>query len=292
MIKERIKHFYEIFLKKIRQNVFLCFCVFLFLCAFLGEDFFIRGKSRAIFCDVGQGDGIFINLGKEQIVIDGGPDNKFIGCVGKYMPYFDRKIEYMIVSHPDKDHFVGAVEILRRYNVEKVIVNCDTSDIPEYAEFIKLAQNKLLCVKNTQSIELGDGSIEFLYPLDGALSKDANDNSLIFKFSYQTPSNSPLVKGEKKTILFTGDASTKVEKKLLKSGVDLKSDILKLGHHGSKTSSDEKFLQAVNPELAIVSVGADNKFGHPSYRVIKNLQKLGIKYYRTDEKEDIIVNFQ
>lgn len=282
MTKEKIKSFFEIFLEKIKQNVFLIFCIALFISGLLIEDIFIRQKSKAVFCDVGQGDGALINLGKEQILIDGGPDNKFVGCIGKYMPYFDRTIEYLIISHPDKDHFVGAVEILRRYNIEKVFLNGDESEIPEYKEFLKLAQGKLIVADKDSDFKIGKAKIDFIHL---GKYKNSNDNSLIFRFEYGA-----------KSVLFTGDASVKVEKELIEKyhdlNNDLNHDILKLGHHGSKTSSAEEFLRAVNPELAIISVGADNKFGHPSYRVIKRLERLGIKYKRTDEVGNIIINFQ
>ncbi|MFC1612416.1 ComEC/Rec2 family competence protein [Patescibacteria group bacterium] len=278
-LKEEIK---DIFNNK--TNLLLCFFVFLFLCGLLAEDIFIRQKEKVVFCDVGQGDGAFINLGKEQVVIDGGPDNKFIGCIGKYMPYFDRKIEYMIISHPDKDHFVGAVEVLKRYNVEKVFINGDESDIPEYIEFLKEAIDNIIIMDERSDIKFENGQIDFIYPsykLQATSYKDSNDNSLVFRFEYNG-----------KSILFTGDISKKVEESFLpRSDICIKSDILKISHHGSKTASSEAFLGIMKPELAIISVG-ENNFGHPSYRVIKNLERLGIEYKRTDEEGDIIINFQ
>jgi len=258
-------------MKKNKEKIILFLAIIIFLITFLLYDFLIKQSSRVVFCDVGQGDGTFININNDkQILIDGGPDNKFIGCVGKYMPYFDHKIEYVIVSHPDKDHFVGIIEVLKRYDVEYVIVNGDKSDIPEYEEFLFLAKDKIIKPEDNDFLK-------FLQK--GGDSKDSNNNSLVFKFIYNN-----------KSILFTGDAPTEVEEKFLDK--DLKSDILKLGHHGSKTSSSKSFLEAVAPELTIISVGADNKYGHPSYLIIKRLENLGIKYLRTDDLGDIEIKLE
>ncbi|MBU4421930.1 hypothetical protein KKB41_03170, partial [Patescibacteria group bacterium] len=123
---------------KNNEKIFIAIFTTLFIVGIFVEDIFVRQKSRVIFCDVGQGDGALINLSDgtsfftkatngTQILIDGGSDNKFVGCVGSNMPYFDHRIEYMIISHPDKDHFVGAVEILKRYDVSRVYINGEVS---------------------------------------------------------------------------------------------------------------------------------------------------------------------
>ncbi len=271
----------------------------IFLDIFIIGQYRLANQQRVIFCDVGQGDGAMIVMGATQIIVDGGPDNSLAGCVGKYMPYFDRKIEYLIISHPDADHFVGAVEILRRYFVERVIVNGDESDSPEWREFKKLAQGKITVANENFGIDLPVGKIDFLYPDEKhpvpEVKHETNDYSLVFKFIF------PLViKGEVAkpmgdsgiSILFTGDATETTEENLLGRGADVSSDILKVGHHGSKFSSTKEFLKAVGPKLAVISAGADNKYGHPANIILKRLENLGIKYLRTDESGDIIVNFE
>jgi len=266
-------------MKKHRKKLFLGVAILILVGIFAAEEGLLKIKSKAVFCDVGQGDGIFITLeSKEQILIDGGPDNKMIGCVGEHMPYFDRTIEYMIISHPDKDHFVGAVEVLKRYNVKHIILNGDEDSSPEYEEFKKFSKASAIA-RAGDNIVLENGQITFFHPRQKDYFKDSNDNSLVFKFEYGG-----------KSILFTGDISEKIEANLLAvSGVELRSDIIKISHHGSKTSSGEEFLKTVNPDLAIISVGADNKFGHPSYRIVKRLENLKIQYKRTDETGNIIV---
>ncbi|MFA5133552.1 MAG: MBL fold metallo-hydrolase [Patescibacteria group bacterium] len=257
---------------KSKEKIILAVFTILFVGFFLIQNYF-KLQSRIVFCDVGQGDGAFINLrGGAQAVIDGGPDNNMIGCLGKYMPYFDRRIEYLIISHPDADHFVGAIEVLKRYAVGVVLTNGEAGDSPEYKEFIKLAEGK---IAPAASFGFNEGKVNFFNRPDGKYSD--NDNSLVFKFLYSG-----------KSILFTGDISEKGEALFLKQ--DLKSDILKISHHGSAESSSLEFLRAVSPKLAIISVGQGNKFGHPAYKILKRLENLGIKYLRTDEKGDIVVN--
>jgi competence protein ComEC len=258
-----------------KEKIIIAVCAVLFVGIFLAQNYF-KLQSRIVFCDVGQGDGAFINLKDGvQIAIDGGPDNNFIGCIGEYMPYFDRRVEYLIVSHPDKDHFVGAIEILKRYDVQKVIISGEDGDSPEYEEFLRLSKDKITA---SEDFEIAGAKI-FFYKIAGT-KLSGNDKSLVFKFLY----------GEK-SILFTGDISEKGESALLASGVNIKSDILKIAHHGSRESSSRDFLRAVSPRLAIISVGAENKYGHPAYIILKRLESLGIKYFRTDESGDIIRGF-
>ena len=265
-------------MKNYREKIFLLGAIAILIAIFLRQDFYNSKISRAIFCDVGQGDGTFINLaGGIQIAIDGGPDNKFIGCVGKHMPYFDHKIELMIISHPDKDHFEGAIKLLENYQVEKIITSGDISSSPDYQAFLSLAGEKIQEIGAGEDMKIGNSEIDFLSPEKDY--GDENKNSLIFKLSYGG-----------KRILFTGDAPTDIEENLIKEGVDLKAEVLKIAHHGSDGSLSKKFYEAVHPELAIISVSKDNKYGHPSARVLKALQNLKIKYSRTDEIGDVTID--
>lgn len=257
-----------------KGKIIISALAFAFVAIFSWQELKLQTSARAVFCDVGQGDGAVINIRNTQIIIDGGPDKKILSCLGKYLPYFDRKIEYLIISHPDKDHFLGAVEILKRYDVGSVILNGESGDSQEYEELLRLAAGKIAAAENFEAAAV---KIIF-YKIDDKKSTD-NDKSLVFKFIYNGTG-----------ILFTGDISQKIESVILAD--DLKSDILKIAHHGSKESSSQEFLKAVNPKLAVLSVGADNKYGHPAYIILKRLENLGIKYLRTDEAGDLIINFQ
>jgi len=267
-------------MKNFKEKIIVAALIFLFAVAFAWREFNSQKSERAVFCDVGQGDAALIKLrGGVQAVIDGGASTAVLSCLGKYMPYFDRRVEYVFVSHPDKDHFLGLVEILRRYAVGRVIVNGDESDLPEWREFEKLAASRLTVAYAGDKIKIGGGEVDFLSPKKNVEYKDNNEKSLVFKFLYNG-----------KSILFTGDLPATIEKNLVREKVYLSSDILKVGHHGSQYSSSEEFLRAVHPKFATISVGADNKYGHPNYIILKRLQNLGVKYLRTDEAGDIVVN--
>lgn len=238
---------------------------------------------KIIFLDVGQGDATLIKtpLGK-NILIDGGPDRGIIYKLDQYLDFYKRKIDLMILTHPDPDHLNGLVEVLKRYRVGEVFYNGVNDESLTYKEFLRLVKEKE--IKNEivwlgKKIIVDGGQIIFLYPFESLANqnlKNDNEGSLVFAFSY----------GQTK-ILFTGDATKRVEEKLKEKDINLKADILKVAHHGSKDSSGLEFLEKVKPIYAIISVGK-NKFGHPSLRVLKNLEKINSKILRTDQLGDII----
>lgn len=236
------------------------------------------------FLDIGQGDSAYIRTPqKHDIVIDGGPDNLVLSRIGKYMPFYDRKIELMILTHPHEDHINGLIEIVKRYNVEQILYSDAEYDSAAYYEW-----NRLIAQKNIskveaiidQKIKMGDVIFDVFYPdidMTGTSIKNINNASVVGQLVY----------GETK-ILFTGDAEKEVEKKLVENiGSDLDSDILKVGHHGSKSSSIEKFIELVSPEVSIISAGANNKYKHPHKETLMTLEEGNSKIYRTDYHGDI-----
>lgn len=242
-----------------------------------------KNNLKIIFLDVGQGDAILIQTeDNKNILIDGGPDKGIIYKLDQYIPFYQRQIDLMILTHPDPDHLNGLVEVLKRYRVERVFYNgVEDSDL-SYKEFLREIEEKK--IKNEivwfgKNFEFGNGKIEVLYPfenLSGKNFKNDNEASIVFKFIYG-----------KIDILFTGDATQNVEKKLIAKGIDLSANVLKVAHHGSKGSSGLEFLERVRPIYSVISVG-QNKFGHPSLRVLKNLEKIKTKILRTDQLGDII----
>jgi len=187
------------------------------------------------------------------------------------------------LTHPDPDHFNGLVAVLERYKVIQAIDNGKGDASPAYVEYRNLIQEKNIprfVISQPQKINFERLSLNFFWPDENLISepiKDDNFASIVFK----------MIDGQN-SFLFTGDATEETEAILINSGQNLEADVLKVGHHGSKYSSGIKFLEKVKPEFAVISVGADNKFGHPSLRVIKNLEAVGAKILRTDEKGDII----
>lgn len=244
-----------------------------------------REGLQIIFFDVGQGDSILIqNNGSTQILIDGGPDDRVLSKLGRELPFWDRSLDAVILTHPDRDHIAGLLKVLRRYRVGLVLWTGVRHSNTEYQEWIKLLENKKIptvIVYAGKRVRIDKGTaLDILTPfenLEGKSVKKLNDTSVIGK----------LRQGQR-SILLMGDASRSVERRLLfESYGALDSDFLKVGHHGSKTSTSEEFLRAVSPETAVISAGRKNRYGHPHQEVLERLEEFGIKILRTDLNGDI-----
>jgi len=241
------------------------------------------GNLRIVFLNVGQGDATLIQTKEKNILLDGGPDKSLIFKMDEFFPFYQRKIDLIIVSHFDSDHFIGLVEILERYRIKKIITNGldDNTSVGEKWRAL-IETNRIEVQEISQSIKMdlnNNFSLDFIWPQPGNFKKlksDDNSSSLVIKLNYG-----------QKNFLFMGDAPKQVEQELITKEIDLKSDILKIGHHGSKYSTGLDFLKLVSPEYGIISCGKNN-FGHPSLRVLKNLKTAQVKILRTDEKGDII----
>lgn len=236
------------------------------------------------FLNIGQGDSIFIETpGNQQILIDGGPDSKILEKLGKEMPFYDRTIDLIILTHPEKDHLVGLLEVLRRYKVKNILWTGVVRNTVEWQEWISLIKkekaeiriakigNRIILKKENPKI-----FIDILNPADGLNGKelkDSNDSSIVVDLTVG-----------KNSFLFTGDIGFAVEKQLAKENIN--ADVLKIAHHGSKYSSSEDFLKAVLPKLAIIEVG-ENNYGHPTNEVLARLNNFGIETLRTDKDGDI-----
>ncbi len=237
---------------------------------------------EVIFFDVGQGDSIFIeNSTRQQILIDGGPDSTVLEKLAEEMPFYDRTLDLIILTHPEHDHMAGLMEVLKRYKVENILWTGIIRNTDEYKEWKRLIEEEgaeIFVAKSGLKIKLADNYIDILYPfesLDGREIEDSNDTSVVAR----------LIFGDN-SFLFTGDAGMDVENKLIKNNIYLDSDVLKIGHHGSKYSTGEVFLKAVSPQLAAIQVGK-NSYGHPTEEVLAKLKKFAIKVLRNDLNGDI-----
>ena len=231
------------------------------------------------FLDVGQGDAILIKTPFGQnILIDGGPDNKVIEELGKNLPFWDRQIDLMVLTHPHDDHATGLIEVIKRYSVKKILYTGVVHSAPNYLAWLEAIRERkipLIIIDRPQKIILGDNCyLEIIFPRKSLLAREVdnlNNSSIVARLVY----------GETKFLLM-GDAEIEVEKELLSSGADLSAQVLKTGHHGSDTSSSQEFLEAVSPRTAVIQVGKDNDFGHPSLRILKRLERAGAEILRTD----------
>jgi len=238
-------------------------------------------KSLAVdFLDVGQGDAIYIRTPDNvDVLIDGGPDNSILNELGEVMPFWDKEIDLMILTHPHSDHVAGLVEVLRRYKVKKVLYTCVVHTAPDYLAWLKEIKDQkipLEIVDKKSEIMIGSSvELELLYPQKSFLNQrveNLNNSSIVAQLVYDETS-----------FLFTGDAEREVEEELFSiDSIFLDSDVLKVGHHGSESSSSLEFLSAVSPTLAVIQVGEGNSFNHPHGETLYSLKNLLTTVYRTD----------
>lgn len=247
------------------------------------------------FFDVDQGDAAFIQTPQgHQILIDGGPDDAILKKLEESMPWWDRDIDLIMLSHPAADHVTGLLSVLEKYHVQHIVwtgVQRDTAVFKEWVRALDQEQKEGAVITLAQSGQRiawqNQGClqhIDILFPFEevaGTMPSDDNDTSIVAKLVWCNHS-----------ALFTGDLTSKKEQEMVERNVDLDADILKVGHHGSKTSSSREFLWAVSPGIAVISSGKQNRYGHPHEEVLARFEQFGIQVMRTDESGDIILHFK
>lgn len=246
-------------------------------------------KLEICFLDVGQGDACFITTPNHKtILIDGGGSSSSTFDVGKdtLIPYIlDKghiKVDYIFISHFDQDHSLGCAKIIENLTVSNLVLTKQLEENDIYKHIVSIAKQKkinLIYVKAGDVITVNGVKIKILHPQEKLIAENSiNNNSIVFKLEYKSFS-----------ILFTGDIENIAEEVILSKNINLKADILKVAHHGSKTSSSQRFIEAVSPKIALIGVGKNNMFGHPNREVIERLQSYGTKIYRTDECGEISI---
>lgn len=248
-----------------------------------------RQGAFIAFLDVGQGDAIYIRTSSgADVLIDGGPGRTVLERLPEVMAPGDSTIELLLLTHPDADHISGAIEATKRYQVKQIVTTALPPTKPLHEELWQLIdaqQIKHLVVATGDHITLGPTEyIDILYPAanDPLTTLETNDTSIIAEYHYITSS-------EDTSVLFTGDAGAYVEEQLLNRQLLQDIDILKVGHHGSKTSSSAELLAVVQPEVCVIEVGKDNQYGHPTAEVIEHLQPY-CEIRRTDQEGNVIID--
>lgn len=241
------------------------------------------GELTVAFLDIGQGDAIYIESpAGNQVLIDGGPGKSVLRELGEVMPFFDRSLDLVILTHADSDHVGGLPLVFERYQVSALAESGVGSDNNFYDALLVAATaepaQKILAARGTQ-IDLGGGALlEIIFPDQPVSGADPNNASVVAKLIYGQTS-----------FLLTGDAPEAIERYLVKTvGADLDVDVLKAGHHGSDTSTSLELLKATTPEYVVFSVGAENRYGHPKAAVLERTQNVGAQIMRTDERGTII----
>lgn len=271
----------------IKQSKFIisAFCIGIVICSLILQKF--ENAGSVYFLDVGQGDSSLIFTEDfHTVLIDGGPSEEVLTEIYKVLPQFIKEIDLVILSHPHQDHIEGLLEVIGRYKIRTVLIAGDIYESVLYRVFLQ----KIKALKGTQLIfagsknniiKFGSTVIQILHPFDyvaGFKFQNTNNASVVVKvYSTQVDGN---------TFLFTGDCETECEHKILSEYVgsnELMADVLKVGHHGSRTSTSIEFLNAVNPVTAIIQSARDNKFGHPHAETLEKLKTANVKVLRNDE---------
>lgn len=254
-------------------------------------------RLHLVFCDVGQGDAILISYKNTQVLVDGGPDSKVIRCLANNMPFWDRTLEMIILTHPQADHFTGLIDVIKRYNISQFVINSVVSDSAGFWQFHQAVleeKAKIYSPKAGDRLKIGPMEFLILWPKEklgdplvwqpaswradkekilgvASIAGEINKTSIVLKLSFDNFDT-----------LLAGDIGFDIEKQLELAPVE----VLKVAHHGSKYSTSEEFLEQVKPALAVISVGK-NQFGHPTKEAIERLSNQAIKLLRTDEEGEI-----
>lgn len=295
-------------MNKKRQSLLFSVLLLIFANFFVWKEVFGLGNNlKVVFFDIGQGDSIFIETDQgHQILIDGGPSQTTIlEKLSKQMPFWDRTLDLVISTHSDYDHLTGLISVLKKYKAENIFWNGISQETKTFQQWqVLLGQiigqelgqkEEAIGQKNVLSkpavfiankgvvIKAGKAVLYILYPFKDlirqGLALDSNDGSVVTKLVFGANS-----------FLFTGDISRKIENALLVRSdfpVSLQSNVLKVAHHGSKTSTQKVFLEIVQPQIAVISCGKKNTYGHPHQEVLSNLTEFGINILRTDLLGDV-----
>jgi competence protein ComEC len=228
------------------------------------------------FLDVGQGDAIYINIHGYQALIDTGKDERVVQELQQHMPLWDRSLDALIITHPDRDHYYGGFAVLEYYDVTQIYTIDYEKEDPAWTEFLKQAagEGELTFIEQPMVLDIENiAQFEFLMPYGNRDISylDSNEASVVNMLIY-----------DEQKVLLTGDMGISGEEELV--GIyneRLESQVLKLGHHGSKTSSSEEFLSTVNPEICIASAARKSSYNHPDPVVVHRAQRLGCTVYNT-----------
>lgn len=270
----------------LRKIIFSLICVSLVSSFAAGHILYTEKQRKELtvaFLDIGQGDAIFIEAPNgNQILVDGGPSAKVLHEIGKIMPWYDKTIDMIVITNPDKDHIAGFVDVLKRYVVMYALEPGTQNKTPTHEavqELIKEKGVQKLTARRGMNIDLGDGVVlSVLFPDKDVSDLKTNDGSIVMRLTYDETEG-----------MLTGDATSAVERHILSYDENIQSDIIKVGHHGSKTSTDGNCVKALRPQYAVISCGQGNRYGHPNEETLVTLGKFPLKVLRTDQEGTIIM---
>ncbi|MDP4007646.1 MAG: MBL fold metallo-hydrolase [Candidatus Peregrinibacteria bacterium] len=257
----------------------------------------IPTQAEVNFLDIGQGDSVLIVTPElHTILIDGGPGETVLEQIGEVLPFFAHDIDLMVLTHPHRDHLEGLLEVIQRYNVHHLLLAGDDYGSGLYRQFLEFArmeeassglQIHFAEASTDIKVPSGDGEIllDIFHPINlitGQKYDNANNASIVIRMSYISRLRS--LESYYRSFMFTGDCEKECEQQILSvyPATALTADILKIGHHGSRTSSLQAFLDAVSPKIAVIQVGADNQFEHPHPETLEKLSAMNVEVHRND----------
>ncbi|MCM1991983.1 MBL fold metallo-hydrolase [Oceanirhabdus seepicola] len=239
----------------------------------------VEGKLKVHYIDVGQADAILIEQEGKYMLIDAGNNDDKEILLSYLKSNGVKRLEYVIGTHPHEDHIGSLDAVIEKFEIGKVLMPKVTHTTKTFKDVVSETKKKGLkftTPKIGDTFELGEGKFTVLAP-NSSEYKDLNEYSIVIRFEYGN-----------RSFMFTGDAEAHSEKEIINNGLELRSDVLKAGHHGSRSSSSNEFLKKVKPKYAIISCGKDNDYGHPHKEIIERYNKLGIKMLRTDKLGTIV----
>lgn len=242
-----------------------------------------NNSFKVHYIDVGQGDSILVQSNDKNLLIDAGPRKSQDKLLDYLKSLNIKKLDYVIATHPHEDHIGGMGQVIKNFEIGKFYSPKVTATTKTYEYMINQLKNKNLKINvikagSGNDIDLGEGAkVEVFSPINSKY-KDLNDYSPIMRISYNNNS-----------FLFTGDAEKIAEKEVLDSGANIKSDVLKFGHHGSSTSTTQEFFKKVSPSIGVISCGLNNDYGHPHKEILKLIKDNNLTVYRTDKDGNVVL---
>lgn len=236
---------------------------------------------QIVACDVGQGDAILIQRNTTQILIDGGPNQSVLNCLGRYIPFWDKQIELVILTHPQADHYGGLIDVFKNYKVLNFGEGGVTSGSQTYGVLEKLVGGsgaRPIPMQQGTNIRVGMIQLDTVWPKPNSVAKNVNDDGVVMVLKYA-----------QFEALFTADVENEVSDILSEYPEIQNLNYIKVNHHGSRNGMSQKLLNVVNPVVAVISSGKRNSYGHPHAEILKMLTEKGVKILRTDEVGDVVI---
>ncbi len=251
---------------------------YILICFTLWE-LLLAGGFKIWFLDVGQGDAVLIATPSyEYVLIDGGPNDQVINRLSEVLPFWINRIDYLVLTHPHADHVNGLVDVIRKYQISGVILSGAEYHNAAYKTLLEEVSGEVMIVDGNWDFALGEVVFDLIYPdtsLLGVAFENINDSSVVMRVIYGDLS-----------IFLSGD----LEDEAVLEGYALLADVMKAGHHGSRTSNSAKLLEAIQPGTVIISSGVDNQFGHPASETLQRFESFGLEIWRTDLQGTIEVS--